>query len=267
MSIWTYSYESSDAALTETLIRNRNSLCAFCNESMVEVYGRLDNPDYPRHFTERVILCCPVCGWWVLRKDIHGTDNAGAYAFTNTYGAIGSLRELDVSDSSAPIDEVRAYLAAKYEKRAEVNPSTFEEVVASVYRSLGYSNVRVTGQSNDGGIDVVMEGPGDTLIGVQVKRHKNKIQAEQIRAFTGALMLKGMTRGIFLTTSEYTTGARDTANAATGKGYRVELINARAFYDALGVAQRKMYDTSMDPTAPYFSAQLHHVRYKKAYFH
>jgi restriction system protein len=235
---------------------------------MVEVQGKpLDNPDFPRDFTERKILCCPVCGWWLLRKDVHGKDNAGAYAFTNTYGAIGSLKELAVSNSLAPINEVRAYLAARYEKRGEVNPSVFEEVVASIYRNLGYSKVRVTGQTNDGGIDIVMEGAGDTLIGVQVKRYRNKIQAEQIRAFTGALMLKGMTHGIFLTTSEYTKGARDTANAATGKGYRVELINARAFYDALGVAQRKMYKSSMDPAAPYFSTQLHHIRYKKAYLH
>ncbi len=106
MSIWIYKYESSDATLTETLIRNRTCICAFCNISMVKVQGKpLDNPDFPRHFTERKILCCPVCGWWVLREDVHGTDNAGAYAFTNTYGAIGSLKELDVSDSSAPIDD------------------------------------------------------------------------------------------------------------------------------------------------------------------
>jgi hypothetical protein len=35
-----------------------------------------------------------------------------------------------------------------------------------------------------------MEGPGDTLIGVQVKRYRGKILAEEIREFTGALVLQ-----------------------------------------------------------------------------
>lgn len=159
--------------------------------------------------------CCPICGWWVLRKDVHGTDAAGAYAFTNTYGAIGSLLELDLSDSLAPISDVRAYLAARFEARGNLSPSLCEEVVASVYRNLGYLNVRVTGQSHDGGVDVVMEGPQDTLVGVQVKQSKNKIGAELIRAFTGALVLKGLTCGIFLTTSDFTRGSRQTQDIET----------------------------------------------------
>lgn len=266
MSIWTYEYTSSDGASTEAIVRSRSVVCRFCKASMVQVSGEpVDNPYYPRHFTERIIHCCPVCGWWVVRKDVHGTDNAGAYAFTDTYGAIGTLRELDLEDSSAPMDEVRAYLAARYESRARVNPLMFEEVVSSVYRGLGYAKVRVTGRSNDGGIDIVMEGPEDTLIGVQVKRYKNKIQAEQIRSFTGALTLKGLIEGIFLTTSDFTRGARETAKMAEEKGYRVELLNAHAFYDALGIAQRRMYDMAIDPTAPYCAARMHRVRYKKVY--
>jgi restriction system protein len=201
----------------------------------------------------------------MVREDAHGRDNAGAYAFTNVSGAIGTLKELELLDSSHTVDEIRQYLTVRYERRKEVNPAFFEQVVASVYRDIGYKNVRVTGRSNDGGIDIVMEGPNDSLVGVQVKRYKDKIEAEQIRAFTGALLLKDMTSGIFLTTSDYTRGAKRTATVAGQKGYRIELVDAYAFYDALGIAQRALYSGATDRTAPFPSAHMHHVDYKKVY--
>ncbi len=188
MSIWTYKYESSDKPWIEAVIRNRASKCVFCETPMIYALAeQFETSEYPRHHTERVVRYCALCGWWALRQDSHGTDNAGAYAFTNTHGAIGSLMELDLQDRSVAIDDARAYLAVRFEKRADLHPKTCEEVVASVYRDLGYLDVRVTGCSNDGGIDIIMEGPNDSLVGVQVKRYRNKIGVEQIRAFTGAL--------------------------------------------------------------------------------
>ncbi len=68
-----------------------------------------------------------------------------------------------------------------------------------------------------------------------------------------------------MTTSDFTSVARVAAVTVTGKGYPIELVNAAAFYDALGFAQRKMYDKTSDPSAPYFSADLARIRYKKVY--
>ena len=67
------------------------------------------------------------------------------------------------------------------------------------------------------------------------------------------------------TTSAYRRGARDAAKEAERKGYRIELIDAAGFYDALGIAQRKMYDDAFDATAPYVSAHMQEVGYKKVY--
>lgn len=208
---------------------------------------------------------CRACGWWKLRQDVHGEDAAGAYSFTNTYGAVGSLLELDLRDQSTPIAEIEAYLVARFEARGALHPSLCEEVVASVYRNLGYLNVRVTGRAHDGGVDVIMESPEGTLVGVQVKQTARKIGAEPIRAFTGALVLKGLTKGVFVTTSDFTAGAQRTATLAGSRGIRVDLTNAVAFFDALRLARRAMYVSAEDPSAPYVSASLQHIRYKRAF--
>ncbi len=164
----------------------------FCRTPMVEVRGEpLDNPGYPQHFTERIVRCCPTCGWWVLRKDVHGTDKRWRVCFHDLlWRAREPDRALTTPLNYATPDEIRAYLAAKYESRTDLDPSVCEQVVASVYRDLGYLNVRVTGGPGDGGIDIIMEGPGDTLIGVQVKRSENKIGVSLIREFTGSFGTK-----------------------------------------------------------------------------
>lgn len=240
--------------------------CKFCDNSMVRVKTIWpENPDWPRNFVEPQVHCCPVCGWWVKKEDHHGEDNAGAYAFTRTFGAVGSLREFDVSKSDAPIKELRNYLAAQFDSRKNLNPKKLENIVASIYRDIGHTNVCVTGQAHDGGVDIVMDGSDDSMVGVQVKRYKNKIEAEEIRSFAGALMLKGFTKGIYVTTSDFTRGARETAGKAEGKGYRIELVNADAFYDALGFAQREIYDNAMDPDAPYNKARMTSIAYKKVW--
>jgi hypothetical protein len=83
------------------------------------------------------VLRCPMCGWRHLTKWARsGNDNEhGSCAF-------GQLKALDLSDPSLPIDEVRSYLAARYQSRFSVNPIVFEETVASVFKSVGYNRRR-----------------------------------------------------------------------------------------------------------------------------
>ena len=65
------------------------------------------------------------------------------------------------------------YLTAKYEERFIINPRLFEETVASVFKSIGYFT-RVTAYQNDGGIDIILDGNDNKVIGVQVKRYSSK---------------------------------------------------------------------------------------------
>lgn len=155
-------------------------------------------------------------------------------------GAVGRLLELDIHDSDAPVKEVRSFLSARYERRFELNPQLFEQAVASVYRSLGY-RAEATGFSNDGGIDVILRDTQGTRIGIQVKRYRGRIEVEHIRAFTGAMVLGGYTKGIFVTTSDYQAGVQKAVNVAHRKGIAIELVNAEQFLKTLRIAQRSQY--------------------------
>jgi restriction system protein len=184
--------------------------------------------------------CCLTCGWWRLVKDV--CICAEQWQMWDIFfGCVGTLKNLSVDDLSTPIDEINNYLVAKYEDRFSVNPRKFEEVVASVFKNIGH-HVYVTGYSNDGGIDVILGNTDENLIGVQVKRYKDKIKAEQIRAFAGALMLSGLNKGIFVTTSSYQPAAISAAQKFTSITLPIELIDANKFYDALKLSQKKSFD-------------------------
>lgn len=79
---------------------------------------------------------CPVCGWWVGFKQNATDFSVGDSIDRRVAGA--SLKELDLSDISTPLAEVKQFLAARYEKRMELDATLFEQVVADVFRGLGY---------------------------------------------------------------------------------------------------------------------------------
>lgn len=151
------------------------------------------------------------------------------------YSAAGLLRGLDIPDISVPLAEIRSFLNGRYAERFFIDPSRLETTVAAVFSGLDFRS-RVVGAAGDGGIDVVLDGPDNITIGVQVKRYKNKIEAHQIREFAGALFIKDMIKGIFVTTSDYTSGAKSVSDLSAIRGIPIELYNAERFFDAMKIA-------------------------------
>lgn len=100
------------------------------------------------------------------------------------------------------------------------SPSFFENFVAELLSKMGYggidtNNFEVVGQSNDGGIDGIIYQDHLRIekIYVQAKKWDNsKVAPRDIRDFIGALNLKGTTKGVFITTSSFTTEAINAAN-------------------------------------------------------
>lgn len=188
-----------------------------------------------RERTEELLLC-EICGWWRFEERF---EEAFMRIESVVRSAAASLRELDLSDISIPTQQVRDYLCARYEKRFDVHPRLFEQTVASVFQDLGYK-VQVTGYRNDGGIDVILY-KDDKQLGVQVKRYRARIEVEQIRSLAGALILSGITKGIYVTTSEFRSGCESAISKYRDVGIQIDLLNATKFYDALGFAQRNVY--------------------------
>lgn len=164
--------------------------------------------------------------------------------------ATATLRTFDLLDIKLPLEEIRQFLAARYEKRNDLHPRHLEEAVASVFRDHGLEAI-VTSYSRDGGIDVVLQRSGESFIGVQVKRTKNQISAEQIRAFVGALFIGGYTKGVYVTTSSFQPGAFSVAKSASVRGTPVELVDHRKLFDLLKVVKRRPFRSFEDWNASY----------------
>lgn len=146
------------------------------------------------------------------------------------------LEEFALDTVDVQLEQVRRYLMRKFDARASMHPRLFELTVASVFRDLGY-HAEATAYSKDGGIDIVLTDQAGVRIGVQVKRRKDVIEVEQIRSFLGALVLGGFARGVYVSASRFSRGARGAAGLSTQIEMPIELIDANRFFDMLGYAQ------------------------------
>ncbi len=227
-------------------------LCPFCHVAVrnVQTVDRENDPDWPENEADwRSLDACPTCGWWCMTR--YSGFSHDCYATRYEEQCTGILRNLDVSDVSIPTVELSNYLTVCYNKRFEVHPKRFEDIVAGVFSDFGYS-VRVTSYSYDRGIDVViLDGNNNDIVGIQVKRTRRKVGAEQIRSLNGALLLNNLTSGVFVTTSEFTRGAKRTADGYAQGGYPIELVDAEGFYDRLRISRRPFYTGFDDPDAPF----------------
>lgn len=99
------------------------------------------------------------------------------------------------------------------------DPYFFERLVVDLLDKMGYSgengHAKVTTKSNDGGIDgVINQDPlGTSTVYIQAKRYKedNTVGRSAIQSFYGALAGINADRGVFITTSSYSKGAREFA--------------------------------------------------------
>lgn len=113
---------------------------------------------------------------------------------------------------------------------ASCDPSRFEEIVVDLLLSLGYGGSRreagrVVGRTGDGGIDGVINEDklGLDAVYIQAKRWANPVGVKEIRDFKGALDGHAATKGVFITTSSFNSGAIDEAKRS--RNYRIVLID------------------------------------------
>lgn len=206
----------------------------------ISKFGISKGPGWERW--HEIVKRCRRCGWWCGRYDMTSEilDHTDIGAGQSTSGAAGCLKALDISYGQAPIQAIRDYLVGKYEQRFGVHPRVFEEVVASVFRDLGYQ-ATVTNYSGDDGVDVFLT-KGSEIIGVQVKRYESRIGVGQIRELAGSLILNNVTKGMFVTTSGFQRGVAATAQVFAMRGWPIELMDADRFFAALELAQFQHYE-------------------------
>jgi len=89
-------------------------------------------------------------------------------------------------------------------------PREFERLVAHIIESFGFS-VELTARTRDGGKDIIaiQEGIGTSKFLIECKRYRNKVGIDVVRAMHGVVMAERATKGMIITTSEFTAAAAE----------------------------------------------------------
>lgn len=133
----------------------------------------------------------------------------------------------------------------------QASPTFFEKLVVDLMISMGYGGSRreagqATQSTNDDGIDGIIKEDklGLDTIYLQAKRWSNTVHRPEIDKFIGALTRQRARKGVFLTTSDFSVGARE---AAAGLDMKVVLIDGRELAqlmieNSLGVNTKEIYE-------------------------
>lgn len=115
--------------------------------------------------------------------------------------------------------ELEAALADELlERLLRSSPGFFEDAVVKLLLAMGYGQgdsgaALLTGAPGDGGIDGIIseDALGLDRVYVQAKRYAqdNAVQRPAIQQFVGSLNGEGATKGVFVTTSTFSKGARE----------------------------------------------------------
>ena len=108
-----------------------------------------------------------------------------------------------------------------------LSPQRFEHTVLDLLENMGYGRSHHMGRTGDGGIDGIIDQDalGLDRLYVQAKRWSKQVGDPEIRSFSGSLDPHGATRGIFITTSDFTASARRTAETISAGAKHIRLIN------------------------------------------
>lgn len=185
-----------------------------------------------------------------LYTDTKAPDSKFARAGRGLF-ALAETRPGDINDQVAAIN--RATRDRLRDLLHNMPPDRFEALITELLLQMGFDErtVTVTPYANDGGIDVVgvysAVGLTEVNAAVQVKRWRANVRAPTVTQLRGSLQVHQ--QGIIITTSDFSTGARQEA-AAIGKT-RIGLINGEELLDLLvqhrvGVLEKTLTVTALD---------------------
>ncbi len=159
---------------------------------------------------------------------------------------------LAVQEDDVPLDAPQADQDSSLQGFLRVvkalSPGGFERLCMRLLREAGFERVQVTGRSNDGGIDGVGVLQLNDLMSFNVvfqcKKWEQAVPPKEIRDLRGAMDGRAE-KGIFLTTSTYSSNAR--AEAERPGAVPIELVDGEKLFEMfkryeLGLKPRTVYD-------------------------
>ncbi len=186
-----------------------------------------------------------------VRLRLPGDENPS----TVPHGVVAPVAPVSPDDRlEQAVTELRQGVAAEVlDQLSRVSPTYFETVVLDVLHKLGYGTSRAdltrVGRSGDGGIDGVisLDRLGLEKVYVQAKRWQSSVGRPEVQAFYGALAGQRANRGVFITTSSFSSQAAEFANSVE----RVVLVDGRKLAELMiefevGVASRSVRIPKVD---------------------
>ena len=144
-------------------------------------------------------------------------------------------------------DEIKEWRVRLTDILQNMNPYGFERLTQRVLRSCGFTEVKVTKSSGDGGIDgtgkLKINGVFSFNVAFQCKRYSGSVGAPVVRDFRGSLT-KATEKAVLITTGTFTKAAREEA-ANQGKD-QIDLIDGEELINlivenGIGVSEEKTY--------------------------
>ena len=163
----------------------------------------------------------------VLKSGITDIDKSYLYQFPEFVEFRrrdrGNAESEVIEDAGKTPDEQLELLYLELEKQLahellerikQCSPAFFERLVVQLLVAMGYGGSvsdagKAVGRSGDDGIDGIIKQDrlGLSNIYIQAKRWNSTVPGEVVRAFAGSLALKKASRGVIITTSDFSEGA------------------------------------------------------------
>lgn len=133
------------------------------------------------------------------------------------------LQDIEINNRTPEESLESAYQKIRFDLATELvhrlktcSPTFFERLVVEVIVKMGYGGTRkdagkAVGRAGDGGIDGIIKEDklGLDTIYVQAKRWENTVGRPEIQKFVGALTGQRARKGLFITTSAFSSDAED----------------------------------------------------------
>ena len=229
-----------DFNATDRFLRFAGEKCPFCKTKyhyqQHDEYGPLGKRTHTVEYEESEH--CKLCGFG-YKHEFHSTHH-----FANSDVIASALRRFDLDDARVGLDELGSYLKSNFSDVYTISSRRFEELVADVYRQLGY-RARLTQQTRDGGYDIVLlERSAAEQVIVECKRYspKRKVGVEVVRSLLGVQLEVGVRRAKIVTTTTFSEPAKQTVDRILhgSSGFSVELVDAEELVRALNVYNRNL---------------------------
>ena len=110
---------------------------------------------------------------------------------------------------------------------SQISPEGFERLVVDLLQKMGYGKGEAVGKSGDGGIDGIInqDALGLEKVYIQAKRWQGQVGEPEIRNFSGSLDARGASKGVFVTTSNFSGNAKQTAQIISAGNKFIRLID------------------------------------------